>query len=132
MLERLLFALALTAVGFAAWQAFTRWQLARARQTNDPLLADVPDGTRTIVYFTTPTCAPCRLQVTPLLDTLKKEMGDTLHVVRVDAATQPDVASRWGVLTVPTLFILDASGAPKHVHNGVVSAATLRAELTTI
>lgn len=131
MLERLTLTLVLVVIGFAAWQLFTRWQLRRAA-AGDPLLADVPDGARTIVYFTTPTCAPCRLQVTPTLETLKSELGESLHIVRVDATTAPEDATRWGVLSVPTLFILGADGRPKHVHNGVVAASVLRTELASL
>ena len=97
MLERVLIAALLTAAGYAAWQVFTRWQLGRAAQAGsgrDPLLSDAPSGIPTIVYFTTPTCAPCRLQQTPTLERLKGELGDALHVVRVDATEQPDAASR--------------------------------------
>lgn len=134
MLERVLIAVILAAAGYAAWQVFTRWQLSRAAQAGsgrDPLLSDAPSGIPTIVYFTTPTCAPCRLQQTPTLERLKGELGDALHVVRVDATEQPDAASRWGVVSVPTLFILGADGAPRHVHNGVVSAAVLKQQLVT-
>lgn len=134
MLERVAIAVILAAAGYAVWQLFTRWQLSRAAQagtSRDPLLHGAPGGVATIVYFTTPTCAPCRLQQTPTLERLKGELGDALHVVRVDATEQPDAASRWGVVSVPTLFILGTDGAPKHVHNGVVSAAVLKQQLAT-
>jgi thioredoxin 1 len=132
MAERLLIASLLIAAGVAAWRLFTRGQLARAAKlgaARDPLLNGVPDGVATILYFTTPTCAPCRLQQTPALERLKGELGDAVHVVRVDATEQPDAASRWGVVSVPTLFVLGRDGAARHVHNGVVSDHILKQEL---
>jgi thiol-disulfide isomerase/thioredoxin len=132
MAERLLIASLLIAAGFAAWRLFTRWQLTQAGKlgaARDPLLSGVPDGVPAILYFTTPTCAPCRLQQTPALERLKRELGDAVYVVRVDASEQPDAASRWGVISVPTLFVLGRDGAARHVHNGVVSDGVLRREL---
>ena len=134
MAERLLIASLLITAGFAAWRLFTRGQLARAAKlgaARDPLLNGVPDGVPAIVYFTTPTCAPCRLQQTPALERLKGELGDAVHVVRIDATEQPDAASRWGVISVPTLFVLGRDGAARHVHNGVVSDHILKQELVT-
>jgi thiol-disulfide isomerase/thioredoxin len=132
MVERLALALILMSAGVAAWRLFTRGQLVRAVKlgaARDPLLSSVPDGVPAILYFTTPTCAPCRLQQTPVLERLKGELGDAVHVVRIDATEQPDAASRWGVVSVPTLFVLGRDGAARHVHNGVVSDGVLRQEL---
>jgi thioredoxin-like negative regulator of GroEL len=130
MLERLAIAAVLISLGWLTYQAFVRWQLARAarRQPTDPLLADAPP-VATLLYFTTPTCAPCKTTQTPALERLKAELGDALHVVRVDAEADPDSAARWGVLTVPTLFVLTADGTPRKVYNGVVSASVLKQDL---
>ncbi|MBK9124311.1 MAG: thioredoxin family protein [Chloroflexi bacterium] len=134
MIDRILIAAALLSFGIVAWQTVTRRQLARARRTasvRDPLLATAPHGASVIVYFTTPTCAPCKFQQTPTLDALQGELGDQLHIVRVDATAEPEAAARWGVFSVPTLFVLDSDGTPKHVHNGVVSGAVLKRQLAT-
>jgi thioredoxin-like negative regulator of GroEL len=132
MLERLALALVLLLVGFVAYRAFTAWQLRRAsaqhRQIADPLLTDAPN-VPTVLYFTTPTCAPCKTTQTPVLNQLKAELGERLHVVRVDAEADPEAAARWGVLTVPTVFVLDANGKPQRVFNGVVGAPALRQAL---
>ena len=131
MIERLLIAIILVAVGAAAYHLLTQRQLGRANQhaPADPLLADAPSGRPVIVYFTTPTCAPCRLQQTPTLQRLQQELGERLHVVRVDATQQPDAAQRWGVFSVPTTFVLDQHGRARGVHNGIVDSETLKREL---
>jgi len=32
---------------------------------------------------------------------------------------QPEIASQWGVLSVPTTFVIDAQGNPRYVNHGV-------------
>lgn len=131
MIERLLIVVLLAGVVALAYWALTRYQLKRAgsHARVDPLLSGRRQDVQTIVYFTTPTCAPCKLQQTPTLQSLQAELGDSLEVIRVDATEQPDAAQRWGVLSVPTMFVLNADGQPHRVYNGVVDAPTLRRAL---
>ena len=72
-----------------------------------------------MLYFTTPTCAPCKTIQRPAIERLKQLAGDRLQVVEIDASSQPEVARQWGVLSVPTTFVLDAAGRPRHVNHGV-------------
>lgn len=131
MLERLLIAAALLALGFVVYRVIAARQVSKAASTatTDPLLADVPSGVATLVYFTTPTCLPCKTQQTPNLERLKADLGDRLHVVRVDATEDPAAADRWGVFSVPTTFVLGSDGTPRIVHNGVVSPERLKQDL---
>lgn len=133
MIERIIIALVLLIVGFIICRLYTQRQLRRASNNapTDPILRGLAPGIATIVYFTTPTCAPCRLQQTPTLQRLQQEMGDALRVIRVDATEDPDVADRWGVFSVPTTFVLDRDGQPRSVYNGIVDAQTLKRELQT-
>lgn len=131
MIERIALIVLLLAAGVIAYWLVGRWQLRRATRIAlaDPLLAEAQPGKPTIIYFTTPTCAPCRFQQTPILERLQAELAE-LQVVRVDATQNPDAARRWGVLSVPTLFVLDKQGQPGFVHNGVVDADTLKRQLS--
>jgi thiol-disulfide isomerase/thioredoxin len=124
MLERLLMTLVLLVGGVIAYREVVRWQMRRA------VMQAVPTGIPTIMYFTTATCGPCKTTVSPALDRLQSELGDGgVRIIRVDAEHQPDEAARWGVLTVPTLFVLDGNGNPTRVYNGVTSADSLRRDL---
>lgn len=129
MLERLLIALVLLAIGAAVYVWYCRRQVTRAAHPADPLLADLRPGIPAIVYFTTPTCAPCRLQQRPAIHTVAARLGDGVQIVEVDASTQTDHAERWGVFTAPTTFILDAALTPRAVNHGVADAPKLLAQL---
>lgn len=127
MIERLIAAAILLAVGLVAYRLVIAWQIRRttALAPSDPLLADVKPGVATVLYFTTPMCAPCKTQQTPGLDRLKAQLGEAVQIIRVDATEQPDAAKRWGVLSVPTTFVLDGRGTTLAVNNGVAEANKL-------
>lgn len=131
MIERLLIALALVAVGVMMYRLVNRRQISRATALvpHDPLLAGLKAGVATIVYFTTPTCIPCKTQQAPALKRLQQELGEAVQIVRVDATEDPDAAQRWGVLSVPTTFVLDADGTTRAVNHGVAETDTLRQQL---
>ncbi len=135
MTERLIILLILTTAGVATYQLFRRWQMWRVARvaTHDPLLAHLRPGVPAIVYFTTPTCAPCKTQQRPALSRLLEELGDKrVQVIEVNALEQPDVADRWGVLSVPTTFVLDPQGRPQQVNYGVAGTEKLRQQLKHI
>ena len=135
MIERIVIVIVLAIAGVVAYRLFTLRQVKKAVKNapTDPLLASRKFGVPTIVYFTTPDCAPCRLQQTPTLNTLSTELGENgLQVIRVDATQDPEAAQRWGVFSVPTTLIVDIDGVPRHVHNGVVSAHILKSQIEAI
>ncbi len=135
MIERLLIVVVLAVVAFVGYRLFTRQQIRHASKhaPSDPLLSHRKDGVPMIVYFTTPTCAPCKFQQTPTLNKLQTELGNhKLQVIRVDATEDPEAADRWGVFSVPTTFVVDHQGTPRHVHNGVVSAELLKSQIEAI
>jgi thiol-disulfide isomerase/thioredoxin len=86
-------------------------------------------GKPVILYFTTPNCAPCRTIQRPALDRIQVQHSGALEVVEIDASTQTELASRWGVMSVPTTFILDQDGKPRHVNHGVATAEKLASQL---
>ncbi len=131
MLERLILCILISGALIAAYALLRRSQLARvAKQAGcDPLLAGARAGVPTIVYFTTPGCAPCRYQQRPALAKLCEELGEYVQIIEVDAAEQPDAAQRWGVFTAPTTFVLNSSGAPHSVNHGVADARKLAQQI---
>jgi hypothetical protein len=59
-------------------------------------------------------------------------MGGLIQVIEVDAAAQPELADYWGVLSVPTTFIIDARGRPRRVNHGVASAEKLERQIEEV
>ncbi len=134
MIERLLILAGLIIALAAGLMLYRRWQVHRVARlaTGDPVLANWLPGVPTVVYFSASTCAPCRLQQEPALRALQAELGARVRVVPVDALAQPEAARRWGVLTVPTTFVLDRRGQPQEVNYGVASAEKLKQQLLRV
>ena len=103
------------------------------RASNSVLtLFSVPPDTPVIVYFTTPDCAPCRTIQKPAIDRVSQMLGENLRVVEINAMERPDLAKVWGVMSVPTTFILDTRGEARYVNNGVVRAEKLLEQIQTL
>jgi thiol-disulfide isomerase/thioredoxin len=121
MIERLILALILLAAGMIAYRLCIGCQKRAVSRIApvDPLLSDLVPGVPAILYFTTPTCIPCRTQQAPALTRLQTELGDGVQIVRVDATEHPADADRWGVLSAPTTFVLDGSRQTRAINHGV-------------
>ena len=89
-------------------------------------------GAFTLVYFTTPTCIPCKTVQRPAIQRLHQMLGNALHVVEIDATERPDLAKIWGVMSVPTTFLLNAKGEARYVNNGVARAEKLMEQIQTL
>ncbi len=74
---------------------------------SDVLRAERP----TVVDFWAPWCGPCRA-VSPVLEQLESEHGERLRFVKVDIDENPDVAGRFGILSIPTVMLFEG-GEPK-------------------
>lgn len=128
VLLRALVALLLVSLGLGLYRLYTGWQLARARRHTRGLEA-LQAGVPAILYFTTPNCQPCKTIQRPALQQLSGQWGDRLQIIEVDASRQPELADYWGVLSVPTTFIIDSSGDARRVNHGVARAGALLRQL---
>jgi thiol-disulfide isomerase/thioredoxin len=128
MLERLAIVFLAAAVVGLAWHAISRWQLAR-RASAALALPGYQPGKAAVLYFTSPGCGPCLAVQRPALEQVARAFGGMLQVIEVNAERHPDLADAWGVLAVPTTFVIDSNGRPRGVNSGVASAARLLAQL---
>jgi thioredoxin 1 len=71
-------------------------------ESNVPVLLD----------FWAPWCGPCRM-VSPIVDQLSEEVGEAAKVGKVNVDEQPELASAFRVMSIPTLAV---------VKNGKVTA----------
>jgi hypothetical protein len=59
-------------------------------------------------------------------------LGEKLQVIEIDATERPDLAKVWGVMSVPTTFLLDPRGEARYVNNGVARAEKLLEQIQTL
>lgn len=105
--------------------------LARAQGGVHALVGAQPDKP-TIVYFTTPDCAPCKTIQRPALEKLTSLFGEGISVIEIDASQNPELAKTWGVMSVPTTFLLDQKGAAKYVNTGVARLEKLMEQVKAL
>lgn len=84
----------------------------------------------TIVYFGSNGCAACKRTQRPILEKILAEYGnERLVLTAYDVDESPDIAKKWGVMTLPTTFLLDSTGTIRHVNNGLIVLENLRKQL---
>lgn len=57
-----------------------------------------------LVDFWAPWCGPCKM-IAPVLEDLDKEVGTQLKIAKVNVDDNPQSASRFGVMSIPTLIV---------------------------
>ncbi len=96
------------------------------KQTDEltPFQELVNGDTPVLVDFFTEWCGPCKM-MGPILKELKSNMGDRIHVIKIDAEKNPAAAIKYQVRGVPSL-ILFYQGHILWQQAGVVQAKQLQ------
>ena len=92
---------------------FSRARLYRLKQTKPDwqVLGHSADGRRTLIAFSTSSCAACHQAQGPAIDLARQQLGDdAFRLIKVDASRQPEAARAFGILTVPSTVVLAADG----------------------
>ncbi|MDZ7716802.1 MAG: thioredoxin [Balneolaceae bacterium] len=84
----------------------------------------INSDTPVLVDFYTDWCGPCKM-MSPILKDLKKEMGEKLNIIKIDAEKNADAAIKYQVRGVPTL-ILFKNGKILWQQSGVVQLKQLK------
>ena len=89
---------------------------------------DVISGNQLVlVDFFATWCQPCKM-MHPILEDLKKTVGDKLRIIKVDVDVHNDVAAQYDIRSVPTLMLF-RNGEVLYRESGAMSQADLMALL---
>jgi thioredoxin 1 len=88
--------------------------------------SDVP----VLVDFYADWCGPCKA-LAPTLETLAGETEGALSIVKVDIDDNPDLASRFGIQSIPTLVVFKDGEAVGQIA-GLVPKEELKRQLNVV
>ena len=80
-----------------------------------------------LVDFTAAWCGPCKMMA-PVLEDVKKKIGDKGTIVKVDIDNNQQFATSMGISAVPT-FVIFQQGKEKWRHAGMISGHQLQSVL---
>ncbi|WP_106766863.1 thioredoxin [Paenibacillus faecalis] len=89
--------------------------MAIVNVTDQTFASEVEGKGTVVVDFWAPWCGPCKM-LAPILDELSQEVGDDVKIAKVNVDENPESASRFGVMSIPTLiFFKDGQPVDKVV-----------------
>jgi thiol-disulfide isomerase/thioredoxin len=131
MLTRLAITFLIAGLGWALYRLWIRRLLSKGHEDAIHIPGFQP-GIPAILYFSGPDCPICKTHQEPTLTQLSESLGKQLQILTADVTQDRDLAVEWGILSLPTTFIIDAVGRARHVNNGFASSAQLLSQLKSI
>lgn len=80
-----------------------------------------------LVDFFATWCGPCKM-LSPVLEGVAEKMKDKVMIVKVDVDRSPDLAAKFGVMSVPTM-IMFKNGRQVDAFSGYMPEANLMANI---
>ncbi|MCG3207106.1 MAG: hypothetical protein FOGNACKC_00706 [Anaerolineae bacterium] len=125
-MDRLLITLMIVgglALLWLAWQAL-KPRLARAIDAGSEAT-----GKPTLLYFTGEYCTVCKFQQAPIVELLAAKLGGAVAIKRVDVSAEPELASKYRVLTLPTTVVVNQQGQVAAINYGLADQTKLESQL---
>ncbi len=129
---RLFATVIITGLGWLVWRHMGYQALGKARVqagVNGRFPAGFVPGLPGLLVFGSPVCRTCVSAQKPAVRSLVDRLGKAIQILEVDVTTQPELAERYGVLSLPTIFVLDRTGSPQKVNHGFVPSGELHRQL---
>ncbi|BBN99389.1 thioredoxin [Sporolactobacillus terrae] len=73
-------------------------------QVNDANFADETSKGLVLADFWATWCGPCKMMA-PVLEEVDSELADNLKIVKLDVDENQATASKYGVMSIPTMFL---------------------------
>ena len=99
--------------------------------TNDNYASEAEDASIPVVIdFWSEHCGPCKM-LSPVLDEVAAEIGDTAQVTKVDVMAERELAMKFGIRAVPTLIFMK-DGEVKETKTGIMMKDAIIEKLNSL
>lgn len=93
--------------------------------TTEELDALIAAGKPVIIDLYADWCTPCKMMA-PIFGRVAESASDKAEFVKIDIDVRPEIADRYGVMSVPTIIGIAADGEVRYNASGTMNEPALR------